>query len=71
MRQPDASDAVGDDVHDALTTGCSAPDHQDGGAYLEAKLLEHGGPYDDRRVFGLVFECQEDGVGGGMLATYH
>ncbi len=40
----DAPDAGGDDVHDALPSGCSAPNHQDRGAYLEAKLLEHGGP---------------------------
>ena len=37
-------DASGDDVHDALPSGCSAPDHQDGGADFVAVLLERGGP---------------------------
>ena len=42
--QPDAPDAVGDDVHDALTTGDPPMDHQYRRSYLEAKLLEHGRP---------------------------
>ena len=38
----DAPDASGDDVHDALPSGCSAPDHQDRRSHLEAVRLEDG-----------------------------
>ena len=62
----DAAGAGVDDVHDALPLGRTAPYRQDRVANFAAMLLEDGGPLPS-----FIFEGNEDGVGGRMLATYH